>query len=162
MNFTLYLFSFSLILLSACYARKPDSAGLIEKQLSIILPIPYEVLENEYITLEVVPSEYQIKVTLKFDQNGLQELEKQIKSSSYYNKLAKFKLSSKGLALMNEEIQEYADVKDYLAIIKSRGSWVKNGELYEYIDILGPDNGEPVKASINKKDRTLSFDYMNI
>jgi hypothetical protein len=154
---------FIALVLSSCSSNEPDRKELIEQQLGVELPSSYETLVNDYETLEIIPSEYQIIVKIGFDKKGYKKIEDQIVDIPYYNKLKKYLRNDNMLILDGqEEIDNYQNIKDSLSLRNYRGSWIKTPDGFVYIDILGPDNGEPVEAILKTKERTLMFKYMNI
>lgn len=134
----------------SCSNNLDKRLALIERELNIDLPETFEVIQDDDITISVVPSEYDLILTLKFDEGGFVKLEEQIRKTPYFNQTWHFDNSN------NEE------VKDSLSRSTFRGTWHETESGFDFDDFFGPETSQLIKGGINVEEKTLKFTFQQI
>jgi len=155
-GFLIILLSFMMI--CSCSSNVEKRVELLETELGLDLPSQFEIVQDDDVTLQQFPLEYRISMTLRFTQVDYGTVVMGIRDSPYFNQLADYRNVGLGIPPASELQQ----IMDSLKACNYRGSWVTTEQGFEFVDFLGPETMRPVKAWIIEKNRTLTFEYMNI
>ena len=133
-----------ILILTSCSGEK-TRLELLENELELNLPDNFETIENS--TDGFV--DFEINILLKFDNNGLRMITKQIEKSKYFEW---------------SNIQVLSKFPDKMTIINQdttiNGIW-KNDINGYYFEFYG-DWSEPVSAKLDTIEKTLKFTFVHL
>ena len=158
MNYKATFILISSLALLSCASNVEKRIELLENELHIALPVEYEITQDEDVTLEHIPLEYRLSLTLRFAPSGIDDVVSQVHGTPYFDQLGEYRDTGRGIMVT----PEYHQIKDSLRSSNLRGIWISSDEGYEYVDFFGPETMRPIKAWINTSMRTLKFEYMKI
>ena len=158
MNYTASIAFIALSALSSCASNVEKRIELLQNELHIVLPPDYEIIQDEDVTLEHIPYEYRMTLTLRFSQTGFESLVGKVHESPFFDQLHDYREMGSGVTIT----PEYAEIKDSLKSNNRRGGWIRDPNGYKFIDFFGPESMRPIKASVDSTMRTLTFEYIKI
>lgn len=152
-----YYFIITLIFVYSC-SNLDKRLEAIEEEFGITLPTDYEVIQDDDISFNGFESDYQQIVTIKFEDEGFEDVKRQLEETVYFDQLPEYlghSLQYPNLLDSNHQI-----IIDSLARVGQNGTWIKEGHEYTYLDF--GEWSDYVHGTLDLTAKTLQWDHSHL